>query len=80
MRASGDLNPNAILVISLILVGTVALSDRLKASPQDLRSVGLEPRPTPLWSGRWRLAPGLQESRASRYTGNLPAEPRRDVA
>ena len=48
MRASGDLNPNAILVISLILVGTVALSDRLKASPQDLRSVGLEPRPTPL--------------------------------
>ena len=50
----------------------------LKASPQDLRSIGLEPRPTPPWSGHWRLAPGLEESLASRCTGNLSAEPRRD--
>ncbi len=41
-------------------LGSVALSDRLKASPQDLRSIRLEPRPTPPWSGHWRLAPGFR--------------------
>ena len=34
--------------------------------------------PTPGVLARDRLAPGLEESLASRYTGNLPAEPRRD--